>query len=80
MCRNFYDFLRIACTGDIYDEDNKTFQSEEDLKNREVEQPEDIHVLRERAIENLMTTQGMTRDEAIRNLADLVGISVEEFI
>ena len=29
FCHDFYDFLRMACTDDIYDEDNMTFQEME---------------------------------------------------
>lgn len=87
LCRDFYDFLRLVCTKEIYDENDLKFKTIAELEKEEAEyhQPTPEELLKteieikEGAIRELMTKEHMSREEAIESLADLVQISVEEF-
>ena len=81
LCRDFYDFLRLVCTGEIYDENEMVFKTEEELReenSREIPF-EDINATKREALKQVMAEQGMTREEAAEFLAELVGITLEEF-
>lgn len=83
LCKDFYDFLRIVCTGAIYNEDRMEFKTLEELREEQASyQPpseEEMNVVKEKAVEQVMAEQSMTRDEAIQFLAELVQITVEDF-
>lgn len=83
LCENFYDFLRLACTRDIYDEDSLTFKTVDEIKKEQAEYKEpsieEDNEVKEKAIAQVMARENLSRDEAIQFLADLVQITVEEF-
>lgn len=86
LCRDFYDFLRLVCTKEIYDEDDLKFKTIAELEKEEAEyhQPTPEELLnteieiKEGAIQEMMVKEHMSREEAIESLADLLQISVEE--
>ena len=83
LCKDFYDFLRLVCTKDIYDEDCLKFKTIAEIEAEESNytQPsiEEQNEIKEKAIEQVMNEQNMSREDAIQYLADLVQITVEDF-
>lgn len=83
LCKDFYDFLRLVCTKDIYDEDCLKFKTIAEIEEEESQykQPsiEEQNEIKEKAIEQVMIQEHMSREEAIQYLADLLQITVEDF-
>ena len=87
VCKNFTDFLRLVCTTDIYDEDELEFKTLDELKQKAAsyipptgeEIEAELARTRKGALEQVMRDENMSREEAVEYLADLVGITAEEF-
>lgn len=84
ICNNFCDFLRLVCTKSIYDEDRMVFKTLKELKEEKAAYRapsiEEQNAVKQKAVQQVMSEQNMSREEAIQFLAELVQITPEEFV